>query len=140
MGKILFYSELQEHAEWYFPDAYYSLDSVCGRWKFKWPNPEFPVSVAIHEDEIEKQKPPIRKWIERTDVGTVICEYVDKSYRVWYSKSRDWERTCMIDNRWVVFHFEDSETALAFSLRFNNLVRPITEDHPTRHHGERYRH
>jgi len=135
MGKLLFYSDLQAHANWYFPDAYYSSDSS---WRWNWPSLEFPISVAIHKDDIESHRPSIRKWIERTDVGTVICEYVDKSYRVWYSKSRDWERTCMITNQWVVFHFEDSETALAFSLRFNHLVQAITDDHPTRHHGERY--
>lgn len=83
----------------------------------------------------------IRKWIDRNDIGTVIYEYIRKSYRVWWStdpKKRDWNYTSEISNCWEVFHFEDSEVALAFSLRFNDLVRPITEDHPTKHYGERY--
>jgi hypothetical protein len=140
MGQLLFRDDI-EHADWYFKDAYYkSHGGGPAQWSYKWPNPEFPNQVAIHADEILDNRLSIRKWIERSDIGTVICEYVRKTYRVWWGTSRDWDKTTEISNCWYVFHFEDSESALAFSLRFNDLVRPMTEDHPTRHHGERYHH
>lgn len=86
-------------------------------------------------------KPVIRKWIEQTISGTAIYDVEDKSYRVWWSddpKKRDWDHTSQIRNTWELFYFEDSEDALAFQLRFNDLVKPVTADHPTKHYGERY--
>lgn len=139
MGQLLFYDKIQPRANWYFPDAYYGEISGGQRgWVFKWPSTEFPISVAIHEDEVGVEKPSIRKWIERNDVGTVIYDFIDNSYRSWYSDSREWEKTFIINNKWIVFYFEDSESALAFSLRFSDLVRQITDDHPTKHYGTRY--
>jgi len=143
MGKLLFKDDIK-HADWYFKDAYYkSHGGGLSEWSYKWPNPEFPNQAAIHADEMLDNRLSIRKWIDRNDVGTVIYEYIRKSYRVWWSsdpKKRDWEYTKEISNCWIVFHFEDSEAALAFTLQFSNLVRPITEDHPTDHFGERYHH
>ena len=139
MGKLLFKVDIK-HADWYFKDAYYkSHGGGPAEWSYKWPNPEFPIHVAIHNDEIDNIA--VRKWIDRNDVGTVICEYVRKSYRVWYSsdpKKRDWDNTSEISNCWYSFWFEDSEAALAFSINFVDVVRPLTEDHPTKHYGERY--
>jgi hypothetical protein len=141
MGQLLFKDDIKR-ADWYFKDAYYgAMGSTQGSWHYIWPNAEFPSQAAIHADEMLDNKIFIRKWVERRDVGTVIHEYIRKSYRVFYStdqKKRDWEHTSEISNCWNVFYFEDSETALAFTLRFSDLVRPMTEDHPTRHYGERY--
>ncbi len=139
MGKLIFKVDIN-HANWYFKDAFYSSNGGSYQWSYKWPNPEFPNHAAIHADEMLDNKIVIRKWIERNDVGTVIYEYVRKDYRVWWSndpKKRDWEHTTEISNCWNVFHFEDSEAALAFGLQFSNLVRPITDDHPTKHYGEK---
>ena len=142
MGKLIFKEDADKNANWYFPDAFYSAyGGVNSSWRYEWPNAAYPNHVAIHEDEINDNKVAIRRWIERNDVGTVIYEYIRKSYRVWYSidpAKRDWDHTSEISNCWNLFHFEDSESALAFSLRFSDLVRPITEDHPTRHYGERF--
>ena len=140
MGKVLSLDHASDTADWYFSDAYYSSrGGLDHRWQFPWPNSEFPEQVAIHSEDINKIA--IRKWIERNDVGTVIHEYVRKSYRVWWSedpKKRDWDHTSEIVNNWYCFYFEDSESALAFRLRFSDLVKPMTEDHPTKHFGERY--
>jgi hypothetical protein len=140
MGKLLSKTEVTEHADWYFDDAYYSSSGgTNAKWVYPWPNKQFPNHVAIHNDEIDKVA--IRKWIDNNDIGTVIYEYVSKSYRVWWSedlKKREWDHTSEIHNCWFCFYFEDSEAALAFNLNFVHLVRPLTEDHPTRHHGERY--
>ena len=143
MGKLLFMSDLKERAPWYVKDAYYGVNGggIAAAWHFAWPNPAFPHQIAINEDDMADNKPAIRKWIESNDVGTVVYGQLSKSYRVWWStdpKKRDWDHTSEINNNWELFHFEDSEDALAFALRFSNLVRPMTDDHPTRHHGERY--
>lgn len=140
MGKLLSREDAAEHADWHFSDAYYSSSGgTSARWQYPWPNKEFPNHVAIHNDEINLIS--IRKWIERNDVGTVVYEYIRKTYRVWYStdpKKRDWDNTSEISNNWYSFWFEDSEAALAFNLNFVDVVRPLTEDHPTKHYGERY--
>lgn len=145
MGKLLTLGNFRDDegrlAVWYFKDAYYDGYGNDRGYKFKWPAEEFPVSVAIHQDEIGDNKPTIRKWIEHHIDGTVIYAIEHKTYRVWWSKDpkkRDWDHTSEIVNIWELFYFEDSESALAFQLRFSNLVRPLTDDHPTRHHGERY--
>lgn len=141
MGTLLFMGELKERANWYVKDAYYDSYSREAQWKFAWPNPAFPHQVAINEDDMLSNKPDIRKWIECNDVGTVVYSQVSKSYRVWWSSDagkRDWDHTTEIRNNWEIFNFEDGESALAFTLRFNNLVKPMTDDHPTKHHGERY--
>ena len=145
MGKLLTLSDFRENegrlAVWYFKDAYYDGYSNARGYKCKWPSDEFPHCVAIHEDDIGDNRPIIRKWIEQNISGTAIHGTTDKTYRVWWSsdpKKRSWDHTTEIHNTWLLFYFEDSEDALAFQLRFNNLIKPISEDHPTRHHGERY--
>lgn len=146
MGKLITFSELKENeghlVPWYFEDAYYSGYSNNDRgYKFKWPSDHFPHCVGIHDDEIKTNKPIIRKWIEQCIDGTVIYSYISKSYRVWWSSDkdkRDWDHTSEINNNWNLFNFEDSESALAFSLRFSDLVKEVTDDHPTKHYGERY--
>jgi len=145
MGKLLTLGDLRNNegrlAVWYFKDAYYDgYSNKCG-YRFKWPNDAFPHCVVIHEDDIDDNRPTIRRWIEQTIVGTVIYGTEDKTYRVWYSSDpdkQDWDHTSVIHNTWLQFYFEDSEDALAFALRFNDLVKPMTDNHPTRHHGERY--
>lgn len=145
MGKLFTLHDFKKDegrlAVWYFKDTYYSGYSNPGGYKFAWPNENFPHCVAIHEDDMGSNKPVIRKWIEQTISGTAIYDVEDKSYRVWWSddpKKRDWDHTSQIRNTWELFYFEDSEDALAFQLRFNDLVKPVTADHPTKHYGERY--
>lgn len=145
MGKLLTLSDFKGDegrlAVWYFKDAYYDGYSNIRGYKFEWPNDAFPHCVTIHEDEIGDNRPIIRKWIEQNIAGTVIYGTTNRTYRVWYSNDptkQDWDHTSEIHNNWLQFYFEDGEDALAFSLRFSNLVRPMTDDHPTRHHGERY--
>lgn len=122
---------------WYFSDAYF----YDRGWKFKFPSDDFPYLVSINEDDMGGNKIIIRKWIEKNAEGVVIYCTENKSYRVWWSedpKKRDWDHTSEIRNNWYMFYFEDSESALAFSLAFSNIVRPVTNDHPTKHYGERY--
>ena len=146
MGKLLTLRDFREDegrlAVWYFKDAYYDGYSTNRGYKFVWPNDTFPHCVSIHDDDMGDSRPIIRKWIEQNIPGTVIYGTTNKTYRVWYSNDptkRDWDHTSEINNNQSQFYFEDGEDALAFSLRFSDLVKPITEDHPTRHYGERYR-
>jgi len=145
MGKLLTLGELRDDeghlAKWYFKDTYYDGYSSNRGYRFKWPSEEFPHCVAIHDDDIGDNRPVIRRWIERSIDGTVIHGTENKTYRVWWStdpKKREWEHTTEIHNNWLLFYFEDSEDALAFQLRFNHLIKPMSEDHPTKHYGERY--
>jgi hypothetical protein len=132
----LYKSESIIDASWYFNDAYFSTNSR--RKIFEWPSKDFPYSAAIHVDDMAKNKTIIYKWVHRSHVGTVIYEYKDMTYRVWYGDKRDWDHSSEITNKWDIFHFEDEETLLVFKLEFSHIIRPLTEDHPTRHYGERY--
>ena len=146
MGKLITFSELKENeghlVPWYFSDAHYSDYSSQDRgYKFKWPSEHFPHCVGIHQDDMGTNKPVIRKWVEQCMDGTVIYSVVNKTYRVWWSQDknkRDWDHTSEISNSWDLFHFDESESALAFSLRFSDLIKEVTDDHPTKHYGERY--
>jgi hypothetical protein len=145
MGKLLTLNDFREDegrlALWYFKDAYYDGYSNVRGYTFKWPSDAFPHCVSIHEDDLGDNRPEIRKWIEQHITGTVIYGTKNNSYRVWYSSDptkRSWDHTSEIYNTWSLFYFEDGEDALAFRLRFNDIVKPMTADHPTKHYGERY--
>lgn len=145
MGKLLTISRLKgpdnDLAVWYFKDAYYNPYSTGQTYDFKWPSDDFPHFVAIHADDLDLHRADIRKWIEQSTDSTVIFSTVDRSYRVYWSsdiKKRNWEHTSEIRNVWALFYFDDTETALSFKLRFSNLVREVSDDHPTKHHGERF--
>lgn len=137
MGKLLKLELIRQDAlaTFYFDDATYH----DGRYTFKWPSEHFPGVVAIHEDRLDpteanfSSRVAIRKWIEQTD-GTVIFTTVDKSYNLYHTKAKEWDRMHRISNYWYQFWFEDEESALAFVLRFSDIVSPITDTHPTRHY------
>jgi hypothetical protein len=120
---------------WYFDDAYYSADGR-GTYRFDWPSKNFPHMVSIHEDIMIEvgNKPKIRRWVEQQITETVIYDVVDKSYRIYYTKDLDWDRSHRVTNNWYRLWFENEESALAFKLKFGNIVSPITDTHPTRHY------
>lgn len=125
----------QFNAQWYFTETYFSTDRRS--YIFEWPSKDYPICVAISRDDIKQSRNEIRKWILSTDVGTVIYEEMNKSYKVYYGTGRNWDNKSDIANYWDLFYFSESESALMFNLRFAHIVKPITDNHPTRHYGER---
>ena len=120
-----------KNPRWYFEDAWFDYTNN-GSYKYSWPNPSFPFHASIHYDDLEdnKIKIEIRKWIELNIQDTVILDYIDKSYRKYYGESHDWHSSYEVSNKWMVFYFEDEHSALAFRLRFSNLITEVTNKHP----------
>lgn len=135
MGHLITRQNLVPSPAWYFTDAYYSWDAR--RWVYKFPSDNFPYYVAIHYDDIAQhgdRKVTIRRWIEGHVEGPVLLEEIDKSYRVYYSEEKTWERSYEQTNVWWVFYFEVEEEALLFKLAFSEYVKEMTDLHPTRNH------
>lgn len=132
MGRLVTLDEIRELAEWHFEDAHH--DAFNGnRYVFTWPNPTFPHTVAIHSDDLKDRndiKISIRKWIEINLSETVLVHRLDKSYRIYIKKDKDWDSSYEVPNVWTVFYFEESEAATMFALRFSEYVRPVTNEHP----------
>jgi len=134
MGRLI--TDIAEtEITWLFKDAYYS--SSANRYLYKWPNPSFPYMVTIPSDRINDTsglRIDIRRWIERHITDTVIMKQVDKSYRFYYGTDKDhWrysEQYYTMSNWWYTFSFEDEHSALAFKLRFSDLVKDMTDYHP----------
>jgi hypothetical protein len=124
MGTLIGLHEINANgaaaASWYFDDAYYSSDG-CG---------------TIHEDDIVEQgsRSKIRRWVEQQITETVIYDVLNKSYRIFHTKEQDWDRSHNVTNRWYRLWFENEESALAFKLKFGNIIKPIVDTHPTRHY------
>ena len=151
MGRLVKFEDLNEEISWYISDDCYEL--IDYHRHLKWPNPCFPECVAIKVDILwdKNIKIEIRKWIERAIHDTVITKPVDKSYRVYYGDKKPpftygtpgdmWEKSFEVNNRWLAFYFEDKESALAFKLRFGDIVSEIIEREPehldkiTENHG-----
>jgi hypothetical protein len=139
MGTIIGLHEIKDNgapkAPWYFDDAYYTSDGR-GTYRFKWPSTHFPHMVSIHEDVIVEQgnRSKIRRWVEQQITETVIYDVFDKSYRIFYTKEQDWNRSHNVTNKWYRLWFENEESALAFKLKFGDIISPITDTHPTRHY------
>ncbi len=139
MGKLLSINEIISDgavsAPWYFDDAYYDNYTGQNTYRFDWPSKNFPFMQSIHGDDLAAQgvRPQIRKWIENILTETVIYDEVDKNYRIYFTKERDWHKSSLITNRWAVFYFETEESSLAFKLRFCDIVKPITDTHPIHH-------
>lgn len=130
MGKLIDKSLLFPSPAWYFEDAY--LDHYNDHWRFAWPNPSFPYSVAIHSDKFNnKIAIEIRRWIEENVPNTVIHEILDKSYRRYYGPDRDWDHSYEQSNRWRVLHFEDEHSVTVFRLKFSEYIQEVTDRHPT---------
>jgi len=139
MGRLIILNEIDLDATWYFSDAW--LDSSSRRYRFDWPSPDYPVQVCMQQDEIYRKnsrKIEIRRWIENNITGPVIMDTIDKSYKKYYGKSYEWDKHYDVNNVWYRFHFEDSESALAFSLKFNDWIRVPTDWHPKRPEDEEY--
>lgn len=83
-----------------------------------------------------ERKTEVRKWIEINAEGTVIVDVIDKSYRVYFGKERDWDHSYERPNRWSGFYFESAESALLFRIRFSDYIKEITDLHPTQ--GDEY--
>ena len=141
MGKLVTLSEFKVHdirtsyinPTWYFEDA--RIGYGTDNYTFEWPNKSYPCSVAIHDDDMQNSiKIEIRRWIETNLQETVICNYIDKSYRYYYNNNKEWDESYKVDNLWIVFYFEDKHSATMFSLRFSTLVKEITDKHPTKEH------
>ena len=129
MGQLLFLKDIT-NTPWYFKDVWY--DSNTRIFRYSWPNEAFPHAVAMHEENVtdSKSKPEIRRWVERNLQETVIYSVVDNTYHKYYGKERTWQQAHEIRNIWLVFHFEDEQSATLFKLAFSNLAAPITKHHP----------
>lgn len=129
MGKLTFLEDIRSAAQWYFNDARWSSDTR--KYTFQWPSLEFPFTAAMHSDIVSnKIRIQIRKWIEENLDGTVIANAIDYTYHRYYGKPRTWDNSYQVKNYWVVFYFEDSDSELAFRLRFSEYVTTITKHHP----------
>ncbi len=129
MGKLAFLEKIRDEGNWYFSDAHWSTDSrKCA---FAWPNPDYAFSAGIHFDKVtNKLRIAIRKWIEQNLDGTVIVSTVDHNYHRYYGEERTWDNSYQVSNYWMVFHFEDESSELAFRLIFSEYVTPVTKHHP----------
>lgn len=139
MGRLINLSEINLDATWYFSDAW--LDSSARRHRYEWPSPDYPVQVHMHQDELYQQnsrKMQIRRWIEANVSGPVIMDVIENSYQKFYGKSYEWDKHYDVHNSWYRFHFEDSESALAFSLKFTDWIKTPTAWHPNRPEDEAY--
>lgn len=133
MGRLISLENLNPDPTWYFSDARYTWEGR--RWVYQWPSPDFPYTVAIHEDDLKHHKDrkiAIRQWIEANLHCTVIFNELKKDYRVYYSEDRSWEHGYERTNTWIVFYFEKEEDALIFKLAFSEYVREVTDLHPTK--------
>lgn len=133
MGNLVTRETLFPSPAWYFEDARYYWEKKT--WIYTWPNKSFPVQVAIHQDDVKDyndRKISIRRWVTANVQGTVIVDEVDKSYRVYFSEDRHWDRSYERTNIWVVFYFETEDDALMFRLAFSEYVKEMTDLHPTR--------
>lgn len=143
MGTIIGLHEIKDNgapkAPWYFEDAYYSADGR-GTYRFTWPSPQFPFMVSVHEDDMITPtiRPQVRRWVEQQITETVIYDVFDKSYRIFYTKEHDWNRSHSVSNKWYRLWFENEESALAFKLKFGDIVQTITDTHPTRHYEPQF--
>jgi len=125
MGKLLDLERLTA-LDWYFESAYYDWQSRM--WRYKLPDPQFPVMLSIHRDDMveSRLKIKIRKWIESNCAGDVIYLETDKSY--WHKTSK--YDGYQMSNHWYNFHFEDEVSATAFKLKFSEYVQEMTDEHP----------
>jgi hypothetical protein len=133
MGTLIHKNSITDPT-YYFEDAYYSRDGHQSKYIYKWPNPSYPYSLAIHEKEISNSlKIKIRKWIEHNLEDTVICVNEHNSYRVYFGEVEDWDSSYEVNNRWTIFNFENEQSAFQFNLVFSEYIRPRTiylPDHP----------
>ena len=138
MGKLLTLQSLKSDSisMYYFDDTRSYGDN---QYSFRWPSKYFPYVVSIHEDQLYPYEgtPPrvaIRKWIEETLNETVVISEVDKTYKLYHTKAKSWDRMHEVHNVWYQFWFENEESVTAFTLRFGDIVSPVTDTHPTRHY------
>src|SRR5271166_421749 len=121
MGRLIMVDGIKDD-DWYFTDDCYEYinHNLC----LKWPNPSYPGFAAIFYRELEdrKTKISIRRWIEGSIHDTVITRWIDKSYRVYYGEEEGnngnrpydfWDKSYDVQMEWLVFYFENSESALA---------------------------
>lgn len=131
MGQLVTLEDIKDKAQWYFEDAYYS--SGHGKYVNSWPNGSFPYFAAIHSEDLSGRNDiriSIRKWVENNLSETVIVDVIDKSYRRYTDEENSWDKSYEVQNRWVVFYFEEETTATMFRLKFSEYVKPITSEHP----------
>lgn len=126
---------IKEDALWYFNDAYWDYNRKG--YRFEWPSNDYPNLRAIHSEDIGGHYVDIRKWIEHNTCSAVIHEEKNLSYKVYWGESRDWDKTHHISNLWHIFYFDNEEDALAFHLRFVDIIKTVTPDHPYDHYGTR---
>lgn len=137
MGRLVTLTNIETTANWYFDDAYYS-GTGSGGFKFKWPNDNFPHQICIHEDDLHRRRPTIRRWIENTISDTVIFDSIDKSYTKYYGKSYEWDKSYNVCNTWHRFSFENEHSASMFALAFSEWIKTLTAWHPTLPEDEEY--
>lgn len=132
MGRLVYLADLDLDARWYFPDAHYVPERNI--YSYEWPNSAYQYKAAIHSDDFDNhndRRIEIRKWIEENIVETVICDVLDKSYRLYYHGELNWKKSYQMPNEWVIFYFENEYSASIFSLRFSEWIKPITDEHPS---------
>lgn len=140
MGRLIREEDISDNT-WYFTDDCFEWNKYGSGRYLVWPNSCFPHFAAIDFRELEdnKVKIEIRKWIESSINDTVITRTVNKSYRVYYGNNEGsnedlpydmWDKSYDVKMLWLVFYFENSESLLAFKLRFVDIISEIIERDP----------
>lgn len=137
---------------WYFSDAYRNSGSGGGwYWEFTVES-GFPYCAAIHQDhfdqgnsatlltEVRNLMIGFRRFIERNCEGA--CLYSEKvmDYDYLYRPATEEYRNLYQDgysrhkvkHGYRLFNFEEAADQMLFSLRFADLVSPISNRHPSR--------
>jgi hypothetical protein len=133
MGQLKFLSEIQERGNWYVSTARSSQSSQGPQYHVTFPNAEFPHMLAIHSEDLRSggSRIKIRKAIEAQLSGIVVFDSIDRGYWYKYPSKHSWDSNgYQVSNTWCRFWFEIETDAVAFKLLFNDLIKPITNEHP----------
>lgn len=123
MGTLIYRENIIDPT-WYFADVHFDE----GRYVYEWPSKHYPFSEAINQSDLSGDlKIEIRRWIEKNIAEEVIYDLIDKTY---YHSTGPADTGRLVSNYWYNFYFRDSESVLAFKLRFGNVIKKITDKHP----------
>lgn len=91
------------------------------------PNEQYAHRIAIDYQDLNPHKVAIREWIENNLSSVVILTQRDLMYYYQYGKS--WEGGYQISHGYFMFFFTTEQEAMAFSLRFSDIITAV----PTRY-------
>src|SRR5579859_5289769 len=136
MGRFLAIDDVfgkDSDPRWYVSDLHW--DSSWQRYVVQWPNRNFPVMLAIHEDmlkEREDLRVEIRKFVERTMTGDVMWRMLERTYFQpidvsAYIDAHTARGGYQVHNWYCLFYFESDADAILFKLRFTDYISEIKD-------------